>query len=554
MCYSTLTLFAAAALAIAVTQQNVSAQEQVPPVRLQDFHIHKPWQGGTHADAAIQALAGATIPMFNYSIVATKDGTTRTGTMVGTSPFTTPASTSISVVVVPLKITIGSATFDPRVAVTGAKPCDGGVAALTRLGLSPLVVNVPNLTFNGINVGTTQYIDGFRRAEFWGAINGSANYHNSLVFTPAAAVSVTLPAGLGSVSSSGCTQQGTVPSDWLDSYLQTEVTALTSKGIVGPTKFVFFLMNNVVMSTTTPGELVGGFHRAIGPIGSPVQTYAIADWDTTGNIPWLADGSIVSHEIAEWMDDPLLLNTTPAWGNIGQEAGRLCPADQDALLLEVGDPLTGTFMPAYTMNGKAYHMQELAFFSWFFNDLGTPSLGAGGKFSGNGTFPEPSKACSVRIRFLITTGGDNAGDNGSSQTADISVPGGGVFTLTLRKSGDPNWGNGSFHEVDFPIPATDNNGNPVPTLTQTTGLTGVRINQVQSNLDLFGVFADNWDIKDLQVSLFNPGGSGVCQLALVGTSVLQDNSIGLVRLSKNADAKGSGPHSPTYPAGPVPGC
>ena len=157
------------------------------------------------------------------------------------------------------------------------------------------------------------------------------------------------------------------------------------------------------------------------------------------------------------------------------------------------------------------------------------------------------------IRFVVTTGNDDAGGglHGSSQTADCFVPGGGVFTLTLRNKSDSNWDSGSTHQVDFSIPATDNNGNPVPTLTQTAGLTGVRINLVQSNPDWS---ADNWDIADLQVSLFNPGSPHVCQLNLVGTSVLQDGSTGLVRLSKNADSSGNGPSSPIFNTGPGSGC
>lgn len=157
------------------------------------------------------------------------------------------------------------------------------------------------------------------------------------------------------------------------------------------------------------------------------------------------------------------------------------------------------------------------------------------------------------IRFIIITGNDDAGGglHGSTQTADCFVPGGGVFTLTLRNSGDANWDSGSTHQVDFPIPATDNNGNPVPTLTQTKGLTGVRINLVQHNPDWS---ADNWDIANLQVSLFNPGSPQVCQLNLIGTSVLQDGSTGLVRLSKNAGSSGNGPSSPTFPTGPGSGC
>jgi hypothetical protein len=53
--------------------------------------------------------------------------------------------------------------------------------------------------------------------------------------------------------------------------------------------------------------------------------------------------------------------------------------------------LTGTNFPNVTMpNGYAYHLQELAFFSWFY---GPPSIGAGHKFSDNGTFTSAQGAC-----------------------------------------------------------------------------------------------------------------------------------------------------------------
>ncbi len=182
---------------------------------------------------------------------------------------------------------------------------------------------------------------------------------------------------------------------------------------------------------------------------------------------------------------------------------------------------------------------------------GTPQAGLINQL-GSPTPLTPNQPLSL-IRFVITTGADDAGGglHGSSQTADCFVPGGGVFTLTLRTSSDAKWDNGSTHEVDFPIPATDNNGNPVPMLTETKGLTGVRINLVQHNPDWS---ADNWDIANLQVSLFNPGSPQVCQLNLIGTSVLQDGSIGLVRLSKSAGSSGNGPSSPIFSTGPGSGC
>ena len=69
------------------------------------------------------------------------------------------------------------------------------------------------------------------------------------------------------------------------------------------------------------------------------------------------------------MDDPFRINPTPLWGNIGQVQGA-CQGN-----LEVGEPLTGTDVPDVTMpNGYTYHLQELAFFSWFFGAPPTRSV------------------------------------------------------------------------------------------------------------------------------------------------------------------------------------
>jgi hypothetical protein len=102
------------------------------------------------------------------------------------------------------------------------------------------------------------------------------------------------------------------------------------------------------------------------------------DFDTTGVFgSTVFDTSVSAHEVAEWMNDPFGNNPVPPWGHIGQQTG--CQNN-----LEVGDPLTGTNIPTVTMpNGYAYHLQELAFFSWFF---GAPSIAVNGWFSDNNTF------------------------------------------------------------------------------------------------------------------------------------------------------------------------
>lgn len=110
----------------------------------------------------------------------------------------------------------------------------------------------------------------------------------------------------------------------------------------------------------------------------------MSDFETSGFFPPSFDDTVVlSHEVAEWMDDPLVNNATPSWGNIGQVSG--CQGN-----LEVGDPLTPTNFPSVFLNGYTYHLQELAFYSWFY---GGASTGAGGKYSNNGTFNGDARLC-----------------------------------------------------------------------------------------------------------------------------------------------------------------
>jgi hypothetical protein len=358
--------------------------QESPTPKLKGYFTHIPWKDGTNEVAAEQAAAGTTIPMFNYSVRAGKDGAVHTGTMVGTSPFAaTLHGSTIPAVIVPLRISIGTAIYDP----TMANPCDSSVSAVNRLHSSPLITS-SNLTFNGVSVGNHQFIDGFRRAEFWTKVAGSAAYTNPLSPVTTAPVQVVVAGSHGINFSSGCSRLGIVSINWLNTKLLTIMSNLTAQGVVGPTKVVIFLVDNVVQSGDDPPDLsnccILGYHSAT---GSPVQTYLITDWDTSGEFGSAAeDGSVSAHEIGEWMDDPLGNNLVAAWGNIGQVGG--CQGN-----LEVGDPLTGTLMPAITLGGHAYHMQELAFFSWFFSGQHGASLGAGGAYSAHATFKGPSKAC-----------------------------------------------------------------------------------------------------------------------------------------------------------------
>ena len=175
-----------------------------------------------------------------------------------------------------------------------------------------------------------------------------------------------------------CSSLGAVNINWVDAYLNTTVLpALTAAGVNAGT-LPFFEYKNTVQSIGTPSFGAGcilGYH---GTTTYPIQTYAVADLDTSTLFAAATqDTGIVSHEVAEWMDDPFGDNPTPRLGKYRTVAG--CQNN-----LEVGDPLTGTNAPPIVMpNGYTYHLQELAFFSWLFG--GTPT-GIHGSDSNNATF------------------------------------------------------------------------------------------------------------------------------------------------------------------------
>lgn len=369
------------------TKSETAAKTPGQKLHLKGYYRRFPWKQGGRKEAMTMALAGTTVPMAQYSFTASKDGQIYEGVVVGTSPFANPlTASSINAVVVPLKVTIGSTTFDP----TAPNSCDGNISALTRFQQSPLANDVPDLTMNGVDLGNVQFINGERRAEFWTTIQGSPAYQNELNYSFANPYSLTATQvdTHGTTAGSGCAQLGILSNSWLDGILQSTVLpALTASSTVSPSAVVLFLLANVVQSDSDPPSTssccILGYHSAV---GTPVQTYGTIDWDTSGNFSGVSDASVSSHEIGEWMDDPLASNATPPWGNVGQVSG--CQNNW-----EVGDPLSGTLMPAITMSGKAYQMQELGFFSWYFNKDGDPSVGAGGKFSSNGTFQAPAKVC-----------------------------------------------------------------------------------------------------------------------------------------------------------------
>jgi hypothetical protein len=383
---------------------NAHAQQTAGTAPPHGYYTVKPLTGMTHAQVRAAVAASTTIPMWDYSIVSPLDGLTYTGSMVGRSPFYSGMrTTSIQVYLIPVKVTLPlntnasiHITFDPMVADS---TCLAGNVPLTEVQQSPLFNNA-SFTMNGSFVGTTQYVDAFQRAAFFNSpahVSATGDrYHTLLNVTTLSEITITIPSGKGlaydaTAFTGGCGHIGVVDNATLDSILvNTEIPALAGSG-VGPTSFPLFLLYNVVQGL--PGDnllancCVLGYHGAVGSLAT-IQTYSPSDFDSTRlfNAGTNANGTTLSHEIAEWLDDPVGGNPTPGWG------GGQVPPGQCQSNLEVGDPLSGTNFPAVLMpNGITYDLQELAFFSWFFRQ--SPSLGTGGKFSNHGTFTTAAAKC-----------------------------------------------------------------------------------------------------------------------------------------------------------------
>ena len=370
------------------------AQDQAQQERPQAYYTVIPHKS-VIPGAFVAPVSGTTIPLWNYSIKSPLDNNTYSGTMVGRSPFFHGArTTNVPTIIVPLKIVFsGGATFDPTATDSTCSP-SGTPLSLTQH--SPLFTPL-DITMGGVDMGVTQYIDAFQRANFFTEVSPTGSrYHTALSpVTTLSAVTVNVPAADGSVFSTtsfgGCGGTiGVMNINWFDPEVTgTIIPSLAASG-VGPSNFAFFVLKNVVMTSGTPSFpsncCILGYHSAFAAAGSPVQTYSPADYDTSGIFSGVSTVTAMSHEIGEWMDDPIPTNiaSTPAWGHIGQVGG--CQTN-----LEVGDPLSGTeFPPLLASNGVTYHMQELAFFSWFYRQV--PSIGVSGFYSDNDTFSSDAGA------------------------------------------------------------------------------------------------------------------------------------------------------------------
>jgi hypothetical protein len=323
--------------------------------------------------------------------------------MVGTDPALGSATTTVPVIVVPLRMVFAR---------------DGSV--LDSPGMGQELAGSPLFTSLPYAVGTTQYLDAYRRADFWSQVATTSPDYHTLLGTPTILPTrtLTVPTALGHsfVDASTNRRFAYVDGTWLSGQLRQLIASLR----VDPRALAVFLAPNTAGTISSvdacPGPTcfaLGGYHAAL-INGNPnilgtqlpqsVNTYAYAEFLDLGDaVPSGLNVHLLptSHELLEWLDDPLIFAAQPNQHDpFFPVIGALAPAWTSpyyglgcANIYEVADPLdSGAPSVGVPDSGHIDLFADAVFQSWFARQ--SPSTAFGGLYDIIGVFQSFSDSCS----------------------------------------------------------------------------------------------------------------------------------------------------------------
>ena len=269
-------------------------------------------------------------------------GTNYKYVMVGTDPAKGSINTVVPVYIIPLKLTFADSgtVFDSTAPMIGLSQ-----SVVQAVQASPIFQDAPFKAGN-INVGNTQYIDAFQRANFWSSVSTvSPNYHVILgqpVVLPVQVYNVPAASGQTIPGPSANVKRGILAGGYIDSMITVPVFKKFPQ--ITPGAFTIFLTYNVFPAGAY------GYHDVYGSSPLTGKTYTYTSYLEPYKDLIDADISTLAHEVGEWMDDAYVNNNTPCGG-----------------LLEVGDPLN-TAIFNVKLGGMTWHPQDLAMLGYFSYD------------------------------------------------------------------------------------------------------------------------------------------------------------------------------------------
>jgi len=300
------------------------------------------------------------LPTWNGSFPS--GGKTYAYTMVGTDPAAGSATTNVPVRILPLRLTFvdGGTTLD-------------GTDIVKDIGHSPIFKNAEYRS------GRTQYGDAMQRASFWNDVGTRSPRYHVLLSHPRVlpTLSLEVPKGSGSAFTTPAGPAGIVTTGYLFSLIPRLPQFYDPSSLL------------IIVTKDVAGDSFLGFHFAFTPSGKTVpMTLIFTGYFTSGALvgPPLSDAYVLSHEVAEWINDPYVSNLVPPWRD---PASGVCFNN----LLEVGDPVEFLPNPSFVVrtDGRSYHVTDTAGISWFAHDI--PSRELGGAYSYNGNLTAFSALC-----------------------------------------------------------------------------------------------------------------------------------------------------------------
>jgi hypothetical protein len=356
-------------------------------------------RSGTEPPGAAATRSTITVPLWNSGFQY--NGQPFGSTMVGTDPNAGSATTTVPVVIVPLRIVF---------------PSEGAV--LDYPGMAQELVGSPLFTPAPFITGTTQYVDAYRRGDFWNAVTSTSPGYHILLGSPYVAdpQTVTVPAGKGhSLFDPNADRRfGWVDGTWFSARVKEMIRSLH----IDPRALAVLLAPN--LETILPGsgpcpgpscESFGGYHGSMVQ-GNPIagsqpahalNTYAYAEFLDLGDlVPPVLNFHLapISHELLEWADDPLALPADPNQNAFGPTTfGSFVPAWTSpyfpggcSSLYEVADPLeTGGPLVGVPDSGHLDLFADAVFQSWFAR--ASPSSAIGGRYDIAGALNSHSSGC-----------------------------------------------------------------------------------------------------------------------------------------------------------------
>jgi hypothetical protein len=391
--------------------------------RSPDRSIHRLQSTGSQAGsgAAVPAARPANPPrpiVSPFFHPGSRSGSVNYGFIVGPDPFSDQegASASVKTFLVPIVIKVHqvatdfSVDADNNLILTGIKnqdatydPTQAAPACLGKTNNVPFTLAVQSpvfqnhhWVFGGTDLGDTQYPDAIQRANFWNATGKDpGNYHIHLDTQALPPIVIDFPIGSGIglpqssafLNYSACAPSVVVDYNLFDVYLNyIAMPQMASEG-VNSGNFPMFIAGNVIWGDVI-GELpyyepvAAGYHYF--SIVDPAQTYGVAQFGDD-HVLTFPETEALSHEVNEWINDPLGLNVVQGY-NVNAEYNAVYDPTGPVYCqvnYEVGDILDGFDMPPVKgENGYTYTLQEMAFFSYFY---GGPSFGVNGWYSSNNT-------------------------------------------------------------------------------------------------------------------------------------------------------------------------